>query len=69
MSVYMCMCVTACVSICPPGGVILAVIEGVGIAINRAVSEQYKPGVKWVYYCDDLYQLVECGLIVFLLCL
>ncbi|XP_064400515.1 mitochondrial import inner membrane translocase subunit Tim17-B-like [Halichondria panicea] len=25
------------------GGVILAVIEGVGIAINRAVSEQFKP--------------------------
>ena len=26
------------------GGLILALIEGVGIAINRAVSEQYKPG-------------------------
>ena len=26
------------------GGVILAVIEGVGIAINRALSEQFKPG-------------------------
>ena len=26
------------------GGVILAVIEGVGISINRAVSEGYKPG-------------------------
>ncbi|KAL5515414.1 hypothetical protein EMCRGX_G000575 [Ephydatia muelleri] len=25
------------------GGIILAVIEGVGIAINRAVAEQYKP--------------------------
>ena len=26
------------------GGLILAIIEGVGIAINRAVSEQFKPG-------------------------
>lgn len=26
------------------GGLILALIEGVGIAINRAVSEQFKPG-------------------------
>ncbi len=26
------------------GGVILAIIEGVGIAINRMVSEQFKPG-------------------------
>ena len=25
------------------GGLILAMIEGVGIAINRAVSEQFKP--------------------------
>ena len=39
-----------CVCVPPPppptitGGIILAVIEGVGIAINRAVAEQYKPG-------------------------
>ena len=39
-----------CVCVCPPptitGGIILAVIEGVGIAINRAVAEQYKPGKR-----------------------
>lgn len=28
----------------PAGAVILAVIEGVGISINRAVSEGFKPG-------------------------
>ena len=27
------------------GGLILAMIEGVGIAINRAAAEQFKPGV------------------------
>ena len=26
------------------GGLILAIIEGVGIALNRALSEQFKPG-------------------------
>ena len=34
------------------GGIILAVIEGVGISINRAVSEGYKPGnssVRGIY--------------------
>lgn len=30
------------------GGLILALIEGVGIAINRAVSEQFKPGKQLV---------------------
>ena len=35
------------------GGIILAVIEGVGIAINRGVSSQYRPGecVRGVRVC------------------
>ena len=33
---------------CPSGGVILAVIEGVGISINRAMSEGFKPGDEFI---------------------
>ncbi len=33
----------------PPGGLILAIIEGVGIAVNRMVSEQFKPGTYVTY--------------------
>lgn len=29
------------------GGVILALIEGIGIALTRAQSKQYKPGEKY----------------------
>ena len=47
---HVCMCMYAYMYICmyvfSSGGVILAVIEGVGIAINRAVAEQYKPGKR-----------------------
>ena len=41
---------SAAISAAVVGGILLALIEGVGIAITRMTAEQFKPGKIFLFY-------------------